>query len=234
MNRERIGLLLIGQTPRPDLTAPLDHLAGAYDLLVRGALDALSESDLPTSDKGTYPLVTRLRDGRIVTVDEQYLTPLLQATINTLEQEAAMAILLLCAGPFPVLQSTRPLIRPFQLAARSLTTMGLSHISVIVPTDDQVAPSVRKWTDAGFCPTILSIESKRTNQSLEDWISAHHSESDLGEALVLDYVGHPRDAIARVQAAVDIPVVDLGHLAVATLEAMLSQTPPPGKSISEA
>ncbi len=74
MNRERIGLLLIGQTPRPDLTAPLDHLAGAYDLVVRGALDALTASDLKTSDTGTYPLVTRMRDGTVVTVDERFLT----------------------------------------------------------------------------------------------------------------------------------------------------------------
>ena len=130
-------------------------------------------------------------------------------------------MLLLCAGPFPALKSTRPLIRPFQLAARTLATMGHSHLCVIVPTDDQRVPAARKWTDAGFHPTIRSMEGKRTNQSLEGWITSHLSEADRGEALILDYVGHPRDEIARVQAALKIPVIDLGHLAVAALEAML-------------
>ncbi len=106
--------------------------------------------------------------------------------------------------------------------------MGLSHIGVIVPTDDQRVAAGRKWTDAGFHPTIRSMERKQADQSLEGWITTHLSEADRGEALILDYVGHPREAIDRVQAALTIPVIDLGHLAVAALEAMLSRTIPPG------
>ena len=55
MTRERIGILIIGQTPRPDLTAPLDGLGRAYDLVIRGALDDLSAGALPDAGDGSYP-----------------------------------------------------------------------------------------------------------------------------------------------------------------------------------
>ena len=77
MKRPSIGILIIGQTPRADLMAPLGRLAHACDLRPRGALDDLEADDLPDADGAAYPLVTRLRDGTRVTVDEAFLSPLL-------------------------------------------------------------------------------------------------------------------------------------------------------------
>ena len=48
------------------------------------------------------------------------------------------------------------------------------------------------------------------------------NQADLS-ALVFDYVGYPLDTVRRVQALVRLPVLDLWHLAVAVLEAMLSK-----------
>lgn len=221
MNRKPIGILLIGQTPRADLMALLHRLAHACDLLPRGALDALEAGDLPDASGGSYPLVTRLRDGTQVTVDEAFLSPLLQEAIEALEREGVMALLLLCAGPFPMLTSTRPLIRPFQLAAGMLRSVGRARVGIVVPTDDQRVPSERKWTEAGLKPVVWSIAEKPAVLSLERWLAARASEHTDLSVLVFDYVGYPLDAVQRVQTQVGLPVMDLGHLAVAALEAMI-------------
>ena len=221
MNRKPIGILIIGQTPRADLMALLDRLAHACEFKPRGALDALEAGDLPDAAGAAYPLVTRLRDGTPVTVDEAFLTPLLQETIDTLEQEGAVALVLLCAGPFAALTSTRPLIRPFQLAARMLRSAGHTRVGVVVPTNDQRVPSERKWKEADLTPVIWSMEEQPAVLSLERWLAARTAEHAGLSALVFDYVGYPRDAVHRVQAEVGLPVVDLGHLAVAALEAMV-------------
>ena len=223
MNRERIGILIIGQTPRLDLTAPLDRLGHVYQMVLRGALDKLAACDLPDASGGSYPLVTRMRDGTRVTVDETFLTPLLQTAIDELEGEEVLASLLLCAGPFQALTSTRPLVRPFQLAVRTLKSLGLSRIGIVVPTDDQRDPAQRKWTEAGFEPVIWSMEARPASLPVEHWLPSQASNQADLSALVFDYVGYPLDTVRRVQAGVRCPVLDLGHLAVAALEAMLSQ-----------
>ncbi len=219
--KKRIGILLIGQTPRADLMAPLDRLAHACDLRPRGALDALEIGALPDAEGASYPLVTRMRDGTPVTVDEAFLTPLLQQAIDALEREGAVVLLLLCAGPFAALTSTRPLIRPFQLAVGMLRSVGHTRVGIVVPTNDQRAPSKRKWTEAGFKPVIWSMEQQPAALALERWLAARVAEHAGLSALVFDYVGYPLDDVQRVQAEVELPVVDLGHLAVAALEAMV-------------
>jgi len=108
--------------------------------VLRGALDELTACDLPEASVGSYPLVTRMRDGTRITVDEAFLTPLLQNAIDELEGEEVLASLLLCAGPFQALTSTRPLIRPFQLAAQTLKSLGLSRASLCRPTISATLP----------------------------------------------------------------------------------------------
>ena len=223
MKRQRIGILIIGQTPRPDLTAPLDGLGRTYDLVIRGALDDLSAGDLPDAGGGSYPLVTRMRDGTLITVDEAFLTPLLQTAIDDLEQEDVVLSLLLCAGPFHDLTSTRPLLRPFQLAVQTLQSLGLPRPGIVVPTDDQRGPAERKWTAAGFAPVIWSMETRPAALPVEHWLPSQASNHADLSALVFDYVGYPLDTVQRLQTLTPLPVLDLGHLAVAALEAMLSQ-----------
>jgi protein AroM len=222
----RLGVLLIGQTPRADLLAPLDRLRGGCELAVRGALDGVRYADIPTEPEGSYPLVTRLRDGARVTVDERFLTPLLQAAIDELELDGAMAVLLLCAGPFRDLTGSRPLIRPFQLAARVLGSLGLRRVGVVVPTDDQRAPALEKWANAGVEPIVLSVEAKPVNESLAEWLVERSGDLPDVSALVLDYVGYPIELLRHLQSNLRVPVVDLGHLAVAVAEALVTARSP--------
>ena len=217
--RARIGVLSIGQTPRPDLMTPLERMASAYQLVSRGALDTLASHDLPDPQKAKVPLLTRLRDETEVTLDESFLAPLLQDAVHRLEAEGVIATVLLCAGEFRGLWSARPLIRPFEAAAQVLKSCGVSRIGVIAPTIGQIAPARSKWNRAGFEAAVWTMPS---SQVLIPWLQ-ESMPTDLG-ALVFDYVGYPLDVLRRAQAVLSMPVLDLGHLAVALLEAILTKT----------
>ena len=217
---DRIGVLLIGQTPRADLTAPLENLNGSCEFVVRGALDGVQRADVPVGSADAYPLVTLLRDGTRVTVDEHFLTPFLQKAIDELEQEGVSATLLLCAGPFRNLVSSRPLVRPFQLATSVLQSLGLRRVCIVVPTDDQRRPAKMKWAEAGLEPVIISAEEKPTERSLEDWLVEQARALPGLAALVLDYVGYPAELLHHLQTEVQHPVVDLGHLALTVTETL--------------
>lgn len=213
-----IGAITIGQSPRPDLLARLrSHLqADGVTVVEMGALDALSVADLPGPAAGGYPLTTRLRDGSAVTVDEAFLEPLVQSAVDILERQGCIASILLCAGGFTGIHATRPLVRPFQVAVGTLRSLGIERIVVVVPIDAQVEPSRAKWSSTGLETVVRSAR-------LHDAPAAIVGDVETGvEAVVLDYVGHPRDAVRRLRGLIDRPVVDLGDLAAATIASLVT------------
>ncbi len=228
---KHIGVLVIGQTPRPDLTASLARIGTTCILDVRGALDGLDAADLPRDAGGAYPLVTRLRDGTRVTVAADFLTPRLQAALDGLEQDGAIAHILLCAGPFPALTSTRPLLRPFALAAQMLRQFGMTRVGVVVPTDAQRGPAADKWRAVGMTPVVWSMATKPVGDSPAAWLAPLLATHAGLSAVVFDYVGYPRDVVGEVRARVRLPVLELGHLAVAALEALLPGVVPSAYTI---
>jgi hypothetical protein len=200
-----IGAVTIGQAPRPDLLAPLRaRLPGDVEVVEFGALDALAAEDLPER-AGAYPLTTRLRDGRPVTLDEAFLAPHVQAAIDAADERGAGVTLLLCAGGFPELRARGLLVRPFDAAATELRDLGARRIGVVVPIAGQAAPAERKWRSAGFEPVVLVGPPS----SADGW-TAIDETSAIG-AIVLDFVGHPATVVDELRARSAVPVVDLGE-----------------------
>ncbi|MCB0157369.1 MAG: AroM family protein, partial [Caldilineaceae bacterium] len=105
---KRIGLLTIGQSPRPDLVQTLPVLS-PFAQVEAGALDGLAAAAIPLA-AGAFPLTTRLADGGTVVVDEAFLLPRMQAAVHRLEEAGVAAILLMCAGTFGPVTSRVPLV----------------------------------------------------------------------------------------------------------------------------
>jgi hypothetical protein len=221
MAQKKIGALIIGQLPRPDLIEPLAQwLPTGCQLLPAGALDDLEETALPDGAASAYPLTTRLRDGRLVQISESFIAPHLQRKLDQLEAAGVCANLLLCAGTFASLRGQRPLFKPFALAQMLLHQLGWHSIGFIAPMAAQEQPIRQRWLAAGFQPTVWTADLTRQDeafyQQLQHYISGHRLE-----CVVLDYVGHPSSRVAQLQAAAGRPVLDLGQLAVASLACTL-------------
>jgi len=116
-----VGLVTIGQSPRPDVVPEMATVIGpAVDVREAGALDGLGRSEIdalaPTGHDEI--LVTRLTDGSAVFLGKQKIVGLVEQRIAALERGGATLTALLCTGAFPRLRATRPLIQPHPGAAR--------------------------------------------------------------------------------------------------------------------
>lgn len=215
MPRKKIGALVIGQSPRPDLVAPLMKLLPGCDILQAGALDSLTSEDLPDITGAIYPLVTRMNDGILVMVEESFIAPKLQKAIDRLEAKGVEASILLCAGTFATLNSNRPLFKPFNIGAAILESLQISSIGLIAPVEEQEVPIRKRWESIGLKATVWTSKLGNQDQAFHQQIINNIQENDL-ECVVLDYVGHPKEQVEKLQNSIDLPVIDLGYLTMIT------------------
>lgn len=229
MRTHVVGVYTIGQTPRPDLTAELTRRLPSVRVEIVGALDGLERAQIPSCPRRGYPLETRLRDGAWVLVDAAFVEPLLEQRVVELDGNVS-AHLILCAGPFPRLGTplptrgragpSRAVILPFQVAVAALTARRLGRLDVVVPFAEQVGPAADKWGAAGFACRVHALTEKPGHRSVVEWMSGLVART-RAQAVIFDYVGHPADRLDQIAAAVHLPVLDLGRLALDALEATL-------------
>ena len=146
---KRVGVLVIGQSPRDDLVDPLRALLPDVEIVEVGALDGLAAEALPDPAGASYPLTTRMRDGTLVTVPESFLIPRLQLKIDELEANGVRQMILLCAGTFGPLTSKNTLIKPFRTTLAVAQSLGLERIGLIVPIPGQEKPVEARWQAEG-------------------------------------------------------------------------------------
>lgn len=246
MSQSLVHAYVIGQTPRPDLTTDLQRRFPDSAFQIVGALDGMRSEEVVQANLehvhralDGYPLETRLRDGTRVVVDAAFVEGRLQVALEGPDVTAVAdpaigepvrepdAHLILCAGPFPGLVEPTTtsgggsaLIRPFDVAVTTFRARGFHRLDVLVPFRDQAAPAAAKWTSAGFvCRTRILSERPR-DLTLSEWASEWVEHGDAA-ALVFDYVGFPSEELSRVSARVQLPVFDLGHLALDALDDFL-------------
>ena len=216
MSRKRIGALTIGQSPRPDLVAPLMQLLPDCEILQAGALDDLTPDELPDTTNAAYPLVTQMQNGDAVMVDEHFIAPKLQQAQNRLQARGVAATLLLCAGTFAHLHATRPIYKPFKIGCSVLGALNMKSIGLITPVAAQEIPIRQRWEAAGYETTVWTADLGNQDQAFHRQISDRMHANGL-DCIVLDYVGHPLEQVTLLQRSIQQPVIDLGYLAMVTL-----------------
>ena len=146
---KKLGVLTIGQSPRPDMLEDiLPILGGNMKIIEAGALDGLSKTEINAlaPDAEDRILVTKLADGTVIRVAEEALNARMQAKINQLEGEGADCILILCTARFKGLQSSVPCIEPGGVLNRIIPQMSPnSRIGVLSPEADQIPSTKRDW-----------------------------------------------------------------------------------------
>lgn len=227
MSAKPVGVVTISQSPRADLVLPVQAQLREHQIIEAGALDELTLEEITSAPPGAYPLTTRLRDGSLVVVDEEFLAPRLQQAVERLEAAGVSATYLACAGPFAQVQGSQPLIKPFWLASAMLRAIGIQRIGVVVPTESQRDAATAKWNAAGFTAAGWTLPGEVANAAEEDLflnVLGQIGETAGIECIVLDYVGHPLGYVKRVQAATRQPVLDLGHLAISSLASIIGRS----------
>ncbi len=210
MNKVKIGAVTIGQSPRTDITDDIrPMLSPGIELVEYGALDPYSyeEASLkfaPGPEESV--LVSRMRDGRQVTMSEAAVIPLVQECIQRAEDDGVDATVLFCTGRFPELSHKKLLIMPQPILHSLVQKLTLTKpIGLFVPDSSQI-PQVREWfseSHISFHPVIASPY----RESQQMWERALALKGQDLSCVLLDCMGYSRQMKQDIQEACGLPVI---------------------------
>jgi protein AroM len=188
-----LGIVTIGQTPRPDLErAFLSHAPGAT-LVLRGALDGLGQEAIEAlaARPTDYPLLVRLADGSTREIPIEAIHPLAVERARELAGLGAKAVVVACAGRFPDVPCDVPVLLPGRILPAVVAAITRDRrIGVVAPIRSQGPAARRKWSDDGF-DAVVTWASPVAHAEIE---AACARMADPSLALVvLDCMGHDDD-----------------------------------------
>lgn len=221
----RIGFITIGQSPRVDVVPEMiPLLPPGCEIIEIGALDGLTEREIEqlAPQDGDYLLITRLADGRSVTVKRDAILARLQGCVDRLVARGADLVALLCTGDLPHLVSPVPLLLPQPLLYHTVAGLAAAgaKIGVMVPLLDQVEQMRRQWVELGVNPLMAPANPYGDGA---DWQDAARNLAAMGaDLLVLDCLGYTQRAKQAVRQASGKPVILARNLLARVLCEMLS------------
>jgi protein AroM len=188
-----LGLVTIGQTPRPDFESEFHKFAPGAEIRIFGALDDITHEELSrlARRKGDYPLYTRLADGTTVDIPLAALVPLVSQQAQRLANEGARLVVILCAGAFPEFECSAPLLLPGKIVPAVVGAVSKKGIiGIVTPIADQVSAAQSKWEADGFDVKVTWASPFRHD---EIYRAAQEMSNPELEMVVLDCMGHNPD-----------------------------------------
>lgn len=185
-----LGIVSIGQTPRPDLERVFrEHAEGAH-IILAGALDGMPPGDIEiaAARSSDYPLLVRLSDGSTREMPLEVVHPLVAQRARELVALGARVIAVACAGGFPDIDCDVPVLLPGRILPAVVSALARPRrIGIVSPIRAQAPAALRKWSNDGFDPVVTWA-----GPDADDEIDAAIERmSDPSLALVvLDCFGH--------------------------------------------
>lgn len=141
MRTNTTALIYIGQTPRNDITPELkQYLGKVCDVIQTGVLDGLTSDEISSIKprKDGHTLITRLRGGETVTVDEECIRRLIIEKVISLAGQGISSCAVMCTGSFPGIPEDIPVVTSDNAFHRNLVLDDdVETIGVLVPMEDQ-------------------------------------------------------------------------------------------------
>ena len=191
-----LGIVTIGQTPRPDLVAAFAAEARRAQVRVAGALDGLSSDDLSAlaavATSSGYPLLVRLASGAHIEVPMARLVPRVMAAARRLAADGAAVIVVACAGGFPDVPCPVPVLLPGRIVPAVAGALSRTRrVGIVTPNRGQVPDAARKWRADGFEPLVTWASPSQDGEMTRAADELREADLDL---IVIDCMGHADDA----------------------------------------
>lgn len=196
-----LGLVTIGQTPRPDFEEAFRENAPGVDFRVVGALDGVSADEIEalSKEEGDFPLHMLLADGSTCDIQQRTLAPLVERSMRKLVSDGATAVGLLCTGRFHDFDPGVPVLMPGKLLPAVAGAIAPSRrIGVVTPIETQIEPMRDLWEADGFSVTLAVASPYHDG---ENEAAAAVMADAAPELVVLDCMGHgpsSRDEFSRL------------------------------------
>lgn len=221
MRPRHLGVVTIGQTPRPDLSSAFAAHAGGAAVVVAGALDGLAPAAVVAlTGPGPYPLLVRLASGATVEIPRDRLVPLVEAAAQRLASDGASLVVVACAGAFPVIACDAPVLIPGRLAPAAVRGLAAGgRLGIVTPNAAQVPSALAKWRDDGFDDVVVVAAAPGVDDELT---RAADELRDADPALiVLDCMGHDEASRLAFQRRTGRPTVAVQPLVAGIAGALL-------------
>jgi protein AroM len=189
-----VGLVTLGQSPRPDLVEQL-RLSNAISTHVVGALDGIDPLGLKEllwhEQSEALPLVTRY-NGESVLVANHALVPFLQKAVSALEEHVS-SISILCTESFPQIRSCKPYIRVDRLLDEAIRKLSMpatgGNIAVFVPTAGQIVSAEARWSLAGYARACC-LPPSAPEEVIQAACQQMHEKLPTVDCVVLDCMAY--------------------------------------------
>ena len=190
----RLGIVTLGQSPRPDIQADLAPTLCDMEIVQFGVLDDCSNGHLATFAPREGPFVlTQLRNGGPIKVGVPEVSQHLQNLVGHLEGDL-QALLIFCARPLAV-SSKRPVLRPSALLGSYLpSVMQRGHLTVIRGSPELLPEGQAYWSARlPACRISMLTASPFSVDWEEEWNELVENLHSLApQAVLLDGLGYTR------------------------------------------
>jgi protein AroM len=155
MTTTRLGVVVIGQSPRPTLEAELKAvLSPDVAITLRGALDGMSRDEIGTipPKDGADALFTILPSGESVSISKTVVEERAIAMINGMGAEGFATTLFCCTGTFPHLAALegKAVLPSLVLHNMVEAVLAKGTLGVFSPLPEQTALIADKWKRDGI------------------------------------------------------------------------------------
>jgi protein AroM len=210
MKSKRLGIVVIGQSPRPDVEAEMRGFLGDdVEIELRGALDGLTRGEIdaikPKNDADT--LFSRLPpNGEDVKISKQVVEDHARTAIERFVREGTTVTMLCCTGKFHGLDGRGMVVQPS--AVLSGLVDGLlpkGRLGILVPLSEQTGELAAKWGRRGLdvvgVPLVPSAEGAAIDEAARALDALH---PDL---VVMDCMSYNKAMKDRVRQTLRAPVI---------------------------
>ena len=226
MFSKKIGVVTIGQTPRPDIISLAKKVLGQdYKVVLAGALDDLTFEKIPKFEPEEYILIAGIRDRagkrKSVRVTREFLVPLIQKRIVQLEKENVNIIIIWCAGRFPVFKSEAIIIRPSEILKGVVNAVfKKGRLGVVYPGKEQLIWAKPEWSKEGIMVYADTPGRSKSRNEEEKLLAERLAEKDL-DLILLNCAGFGSKIKKIIQEKTGKPVIQTNSLALRVVKELV-------------
>lgn len=215
--KPKIGMISIGQSPRPDILSIFKECWGERaEMIEVGVLDGLGHEDVQQMmpNQGDDVLVVKMADGAQHLVGRRFLLPRIQVSADALLSQNISAALLLCTGDFRPFRYPVPFIIPQKIVDNTVAALASAGqmIGVMIPTGEQQKQMRRNLASKGILPVFASASPHSDEQEIFD--AAHQLKQYDINFIVMHCFGYTRHMRDLVHETTGKPVL-LSNMLVA-------------------
>jgi protein AroM len=210
--RPKVGLITIGQSPRPDILDDIRVILGqGPEVIMVGALDSFSKEEVLSLISSSSPskqgyFVTRLRDGTLVTVPKECIIERIGSALQKLENQDVRLAAILCMGDYPAYPYGGIFLKPSEIIMQLITSFQDNEKGVIViPLEEERQLANERWSlrNVGSRIMVLPIGS--------DWNAVHSLSEEIQAVMptfvLLECMGYDEHLKTHLKEKVNCPVI---------------------------